>query len=305
MATFNGMPWIRAQVASVLEQEDVNVQLTISDDGSTDDTREWVEELASEDDRVRVLPRHGGKGGVAPNFLYALANLKMKPGQYAAFCDQDDLWRPRKLARQIAFLKRNHANAVSGNVSTFTSGKDVGLDVGIIRKDQPQVDWDFIFEAAGPGSTYLLDYAAWQTVVSYLDRWGAEGIDMHDWFVYAVLRAAGMKWAIDKVPHVDYRQHAGNVAGAHRGAKAIIKRLKMLLSGHYRKQFQLITAAAIHAAEDAQRSTHFLDELRQWSANLADTSPRGRLWVARRMRQMRRRPSEGLALATAGLLGVW
>lgn len=149
MATYNGQPWIGRQVATVLDQDGVEVRLVISDDGSTDGTRDWARGLAQRDPRVVVLPERDGEAGVAANFLHALTHLDVRPGEYVAFCDQDDLWQPHKLIEQIHFMDEAGAHAVSSNVTAFTVGADGEVSRTLIRKDQPQVEWDFLFEAPG------------------------------------------------------------------------------------------------------------------------------------------------------------
>ena len=44
MAAYNGAPYIREQSDSILGQTDINWYLTISDDGSTDDTDAVIDE---------------------------------------------------------------------------------------------------------------------------------------------------------------------------------------------------------------------------------------------------------------------
>ena len=305
MATYNGQPWIGRQVATVLDQDGVEVRLVISDDGSTDGTQDWARKLADQDTRVTVLPSRQGQPGVAANFLYALAHLDVQPGEYAAFSDQDDLWQPRKLVEQIQFMNEAGARAVSANVMAFTVESDGEVKRTLIRKDQPQVEWDFLFEAPGAGSTYVFGYEAWRTLVDYLDVWGAEGVAVHDWFVYAVLRGAGMSWVIDPRPHVAYRQHERNVAGAHKGLQATVNRWQLLRSGHYRRQFLLMTEVANRAAHAAGRDDRFLRGLAEWKEWLSDTSWRGRVAVLCHARGMRRRPIEQVKLAVSGLLRVW
>ena len=305
MATYNGQPWIGRQVATVLDQDGVEVRLVISDDGSTDGTQDWADKLADQDTRVTVLPSRQGQPGVAANFLYALAHLDVQPGEYAAFSDQDDLWQPRKLVEQIQFMDEAGAHAVSSNVMAFTVESDGEVKRTLIRKDQPQVEWDFLFEAPGAGSTYVFDHLAWKTLIDYLDSWGSEGVAVHDWFVYAVLRGGGLSWAIDPRPHVAYRQHERNVAGAHKGLQATMNRWQLLRSGHYRRQFLLMTEVATRAAHAAGREEAFRRGLSEWKTWLSDTSWRGRVAVARHARDMRRRRIEQVTLAASCLLGVW
>ncbi|MFQ5684371.1 MAG: glycosyltransferase family 2 protein [Candidatus Binatia bacterium] len=86
-------------VDSVLKQSYKEFELIVVDDGSTDGT---VNELSRYGARVRILsqPRRG---------VAAARNLGVRYsyGRYIAFLDSDDLWRPRKLEIQVAFMKRN------------------------------------------------------------------------------------------------------------------------------------------------------------------------------------------------------
>ena len=55
MAAYNGLPYIREQVISILKNLTAEDELVISDDGSTDKTQEFLAEIAKEDARVRVV----------------------------------------------------------------------------------------------------------------------------------------------------------------------------------------------------------------------------------------------------------
>lgn len=300
MATFNGAQWIRQQIDSILDQEAVEVRLLVSDDGSEDDTVQIVESYASRDSRVRLLPRRSGPPGVTGNFIHLFMNAQPLAGEYVAFADQDDLWHPNKLSRQIRLLTTQNADAVSSNVTAFG---DKGARE-LIVKSQPQRRWDYLFEAGGPGSTYLFTFDLYQRLRAHIEATGYTGISVHDWFLYAVARAAGAHWSIDKEPTVDYRQHEANVIGANRGIRAIQERLRHLRSGHYRQQFLLMAQIALAVGE----STH--DE--QWSAELRDLirdlqsqSFRSRMRLAIRWPHLRRKRRQGLELAALCLLGQW
>ena len=53
--TRNRLPYLRLSLESALAQADVDLEIVVSDDGSTDGTREYVAEIAAVDDRVRLL----------------------------------------------------------------------------------------------------------------------------------------------------------------------------------------------------------------------------------------------------------
>lgn len=305
LATYNGRRWIEAQVRSILRQEGVDVRLVISDDGSTDGTLEWLGDLAAQDPRVTLLPRREGPSGVGANFLYALTHTKVAPGEFFALSDQDDLWRPDKLAHQINVMRETGADAVSSNVYAFRQDRYGAVHKWVIRKDHPQTDWDFVFEAPSAGSTFLLDFRAWNLVKTYLGNHGGAAVWLHDWFIYALVRAAGMNWMIETEPLVAYRQHEDNELGAHRGLGAIASRFKNLRSGRYLDQFIATHDAAMAVGIQEGRDAQWLHRMSTLGALLTDGSWRSRLGLLRQAKRIRRKPSEGVALALARVLRVW
>ena len=82
-------------VPSALWQEDVELEVVVVDDGSGDRTSELLAALG--DERVRVV-RHDRPLGVA---RARNAGIWAARGAWIAFLDDDDLWSPRKLRRQI------------------------------------------------------------------------------------------------------------------------------------------------------------------------------------------------------------
>lgn len=82
---------------SVLGQEQVDVRVVVVDDGSADDTATWA---AAMDDRVEVV-RHDASRGAASSRNAGIARVET---EWVAFCDDDDLWAPSKLRRQLDAL---------------------------------------------------------------------------------------------------------------------------------------------------------------------------------------------------------
>lgn len=100
MATYNGMPYVEAQVASILIQLAPGDELVISDNGSSDGTAEYLRALG--DPRVRVVTFLARRGPV-PNFenVFRLASRPI-----VVPVDQDDLWLPNRLAAIRAAFAR-------------------------------------------------------------------------------------------------------------------------------------------------------------------------------------------------------
>jgi glycosyltransferase involved in cell wall biosynthesis len=97
--TFNRWPLVGEAVESVLAQSYSNYELIVVDDGSTDDTGKKLAKLGS---RLRVLTIPKGGVANARNF-----GVSRSLGRYVAFLDSDDLWRPKKLEVQTAYMEQN------------------------------------------------------------------------------------------------------------------------------------------------------------------------------------------------------
>jgi rhamnosyltransferase len=238
LAAYNGMQWIEEQIASIFAQSGVDVTVYISIDPSADGTEAWCAALATRVSNVIVLPDAGKFGGASRNFFRLIRDVEFDGFDFVAFADQDDIWCVDKLQRAVAGLGRQAADAYSSNVTAFwLDGKSRLLD-----KAQSQVKWDYLFEAAGPGCTYVFSNRLSQSIKSaVLANWEVlQGVSLHDWFFYAYARSHGYRWYIDPVPSMLYRQHDRNQVGANTGLRSLISRYKTIHDGWWFSQVQLI-----------------------------------------------------------------
>lgn len=102
MPSYNTGRFIKETIESVLAQTYSNWELIIVDDCSTDNTDEVVGQYIS-DNRIQYL-KNDVNSGAAISRNRALREAK---GKWISFLDSDDLWEPRKLEKQIAFMKKN------------------------------------------------------------------------------------------------------------------------------------------------------------------------------------------------------
>ena len=79
MATFNGIRWVKEQIESIKLQKSVHVNLVISDDGSTDGTYEWLEELARTNENIELHCNNSSTRGAAGNFYHCLLYTSPSP----------------------------------------------------------------------------------------------------------------------------------------------------------------------------------------------------------------------------------
>jgi len=250
MASHNGIRWIADQFESILRQVNVDVEINVSDDFSSDGTLEYLKQLAQSDSRVVVLPKRDRIGSAGKNFYRLVCDVDISSFDYVAFADQDDIWNLDKLSRHVNLIQTENAECVSSNVMAFWPDGSQKL----ICKSQHQKSFDFIFESAGPGCSFLM--TPW--LVTKLreeiqsPRSPAKNVVMHDWLTYAICRSYNRRWVIDPVPSLMYRQHANNVIGANSGIKAIVNRLRKINDGWYHSEVSKICDVAVGINHDSR-----------------------------------------------------
>ncbi|MDR0580021.1 MAG: glycosyltransferase [Campylobacteraceae bacterium] len=227
LAAYNGKRYIKEQIDSILEQKGVKVNIFVSIDISTDNTREYLIEKYSNNHSVILLDDIGRFGDATKNFMRLVRDVDFSHYDFVSFADQDDVWYPNKLSRAVQMIYEQGCFGYSSNVLAFwESGKEK-----MIVKSQPQVKYDYLFEAAGAGCTYVMAQklahefkkCVTKNFNSVNDLWS------HDWFCYAFARANGFKWYIDDFCSMRYRQHINNQIGANSGFVAFKNRVKTVL----------------------------------------------------------------------------
>ncbi|MCZ6899233.1 MAG: glycosyltransferase [Bacteroidetes bacterium] len=98
IATFNGEKYIRDQISSILGQLSQGDEIIITDDGSTDNTLEILEDF--KDPRIKI---HQNKNRLGPVYNFENA-LSKASNQYIFLADQDDIWNERKIKTFKSYL---------------------------------------------------------------------------------------------------------------------------------------------------------------------------------------------------------
>lgn len=133
---YNAERFLEEAIDSVMLQTHDAFELLLIDDGSTDGATAIAKAAARNDPvRVRYLkhPDHANRGTAASRNL----GLSEARGEYAAFIDADDRWRPAKLREQMAILdRRPDLDAVCGSANfwrSFEGGKDAVVPTGHVQ----------------------------------------------------------------------------------------------------------------------------------------------------------------------------
>lgn len=262
LAAYNGVRFIADQLETLFLQKKVEVNLLISIDLSTDGTLEHVQSLTNLNPKVNILSYGESYRSAGSNFFRLLRDSDLTQVDYVALSDQDDIWQVDKLSHAIKKIQENNVDAYSSNVTAFWPNGQQKL----INKAQPQQQWDYMFESAGPGCTFVMTKKLALAVQQFLteNQEACRQVALHDWFIYAFARSRGFKWFIDHESRMLYRQHAENVVGANVGINAKLARWEKLREGWLVEQALLIANLLGYA--DAWpmlrlQRYHFLDRL--------------------------------------------
>jgi rhamnosyltransferase len=239
LAAYNGEQWINAQLDSIWSQQDVTLDIFVSLDASYDNTLSLLTDLKCNNSNLFILPYGERFGGAAKNFYRLIKDVDFSMYDFVAFADQDDIWLSEKLCHGIQAMKSSGSKAYSSDVMAFWPNGQQKL----IKKSYTQKRFDFIFESAGPGCTYIfhvepfLDFKKF--ITSHWER--VLEVEFHDWMAYSFFRSKGYKWLIDDNPTMLYRQHENNQFGANSSWTAYVSRLRLIAEGWYANQTRLIT----------------------------------------------------------------
>jgi glycosyltransferase involved in cell wall biosynthesis len=109
MPCYNAEKFVQHSVESILRQSFADLELLVVDDASKDKSVDVLRELAARDARVKLFV-HDKNRGVSRS---RNDGLRAAQGNYVAFCDADDVWKPEKLKLQIELLSSNPAYDVA------------------------------------------------------------------------------------------------------------------------------------------------------------------------------------------------
>ncbi len=125
LPVYNGEPYLREAVQSILAQSYSDFELLAVDDGSRDGSLDTLEELAGSDSRMRVITR-SNRGLVATlNELIGMAR-----GELLARMDADDVCLPTRFAEQVRFLDQHAAHVLVGTRIEYINAR--GQRIGVV-----------------------------------------------------------------------------------------------------------------------------------------------------------------------------
>ena len=230
LATFNGARFLDEQLRSLEDQTVDRLDVFVSDDGSTDETRAILERWSKRWTKGRFVVEGGPCAGFVENFRSLMTRPDID-ADFVAFSDQDDVWDADKLARVRAALSDDRLAPpvlYCGRTRAIDEeGRPLGLSP-LMRK--PPAFRNALVQSIAGANTMVLDRAGFALVAETAKR---TTFVSHDWWCYMVVTGAGGAVIYDPEPAVSYRQHGSNLVGANTGWRARARRIVMLLTTRF------------------------------------------------------------------------
>lgn len=196
---YNAAATLPATLNSVFRQTFTDYEVVVVDDGSTDSTRTV---LAGYGDRLRVLHKmNEGKPAAARNL-----GVRESRGEYVAFLDADDCWRPNKLELQVPLLEQNPAVGLVYSAASVVDGE--GREVRVSRcapEGRGRINRLLCVRNVMVGSSVI----ARRRAIAEAGGFDESLTSIENWDLW--IRIA-RRWEVDFVdrPLTVYRVHAGN-----------------------------------------------------------------------------------------------
>lgn len=206
LSAYNGSKFLQQQLNSLYEQTYPDIRILVRDDGSSDSTRSILESEQSKG-RIDILEGHHNLGP-ALSFFELLRCAALTGTKYVAFCDQDDVWLPNKIAHAVSAL----AVAADCCPVLYCSRLEI-VDEHLKHIGYTEIPAKIGFgnalvENVTVGCTIVLNRKAIDLICGNLPS----KVLIHDWWCYLAISCFG-KVIFDNSIDIKYRKHGSNTIG--------------------------------------------------------------------------------------------
>lgn len=227
LATYNGDQYLQEQLNSLYNQTDVEVNILVRDDGSTDSTLKILEKN-SKDHKLNWY--QGEHKNVQEGYFELMCKAAKTDYEYFAFCDQDDVWDDDKLKIAINKIDESCKNKISEELILYYSGQRlVDSELNFIENHNlnkyRSLKSRFVLSDFA-GCTGVFNKALLNEVIKFKPNY----MLMHDTWILRVCLCLGGSVIVDTEPRMNYRQHANNTIGLKRGFRSTLKQVKLYLN---------------------------------------------------------------------------
>lgn len=201
MAAYNGEPFIRNQIESILSQLRKGDELVISLDPSSDNTEEIIKAFVKRDKRIKWL-RGEGKG-LVNNFSNAIRHCS---NDIIFLSDQDDLWKKGKVDIVLSYFEDSKINVVMHDAEIVNEKGEQRFPSFIEKRGCRTGIFKNIFKNSYIGCCMAFRKSIRKYIFPF-----PENIPMHDQWIGLVGEITGKNVIIDDVL-ISYRRHEKNAS---------------------------------------------------------------------------------------------
>lgn len=203
MCTYNGENYVKEQIESILKQTISEIELIITDDCSTDNTIQIINNYMKNDSRIKLYQNKENLGYVK-NFEKAISLCQ---GYYIALSDQDDVWESCKLEALIDFMIDKKGDFIYSNALLVDKNLN-SLEKKLVNKKQyfqGENNLFFVYNNCISGNTMLFKNKLRDKFLPF-----PKNLDFHDIWIAFIASSVTEIIFFDKTL-VYYRQHDNNV----------------------------------------------------------------------------------------------
>lgn len=175
MSVFNGQPYLKKSVRSILNQTFEDFEFIIINDGSNDGSKAVLERFADRDNRVRLV--HQENRGLVPSLN---RGLSMARGRYIARMDADDISLPERLETQVRFLDSHSEVGIVGTQHIWIDGDGEITHYPSLPTDPSYIAWRLLFEPCIVHPSIMARRSLMQKLDGYME-WAKYGEDYELW----------------------------------------------------------------------------------------------------------------------------
>ena len=162
LPVYNGLPYLRQAVESVLTQSFKDFELIVINDGSSDGSAQLLETFND----PRICLSHQTNRGLAATLNIA---IRQAQGRYVARQDQDDVCLPDRFAKQVAFLDANLKVGLLGTAAEIWVGADKTERVLRHPVNNSELQFDLLFNNHFVHSSVMLRREVFDVVGGYVE----------------------------------------------------------------------------------------------------------------------------------------
>lgn len=211
MCTYNGSRHLEEQLRSITSQQRIPDEMVVCDDGSSDETVRMLASFAGQAAFPVHIHMNSSRLGAARNFGQAIGLCQ---GDVIALSDQDDIWKPSKLATLVQTLERHPDAAYAFSEAEIIDGH--GMQVGRslwgvfgtldkVKRFSPRQQMEILLNRnLVTGATMAFRASLKSILLPIPSGW------MHDYWI-ALLGSAFSYGVPVWEPLIKYRQHASQV----------------------------------------------------------------------------------------------